>query len=252
MRPSALKTDDEADGHAVRSAATRAKLIEAAIEVFAAAGYEGASTRALAQHARANLGAIPYHFGGKRELYIAAAQTIAGHVGALMEPVVARMLDRGSAEPVERIDQGLSGFTRVIVGGPEPEAWVSFFLRCEHDADDAFRTIYEAVILPFERALALTAAEATHCDPADQHLRIRVVLVVASILSFRTLRNMTLGSLGWDGLTPDRLEWLDHSIRRGARRELLESPLAAQANIGRSELQIQPLRQPETPDGQTS
>ena len=55
-------------GHDARSAKTREHLIEAAIEVVGAVGYEGASTRALAKAANANLSAIPYHFGGKKEL----------------------------------------------------------------------------------------------------------------------------------------------------------------------------------------
>ena len=64
-------------GHEVRSAKTRAQLIEAAIDVIGAVGYEGASTRAITQVAKTPLSAIPYHFGGKSELYMAAAQMIA-------------------------------------------------------------------------------------------------------------------------------------------------------------------------------
>lgn len=234
MHPTNLRSDDETNGHAVRSGETRAKLIEAAIEVFGAVGYEGASTRTLAQRAGASLAAIPYHFGGKRELYIAAAQEIAGYVRALMEPVVARMRDRDRAGAAERIADGLSSFTRIIVGGDEPQAWVSFFLRCEHEADDAFRAMYEEVIVRFEQALMQTVAEAIGCDPTDEELRIRVTMVVGSILSFRTLRNMTFGSLGWDDLTSGRLERLDRAIRQIARRELLDSPLAAQRTDGPS------------------
>jgi len=64
------------DGRAARSGETRTKLIREAIEVFAALGYQGASTRTLAEKAGVNLAAIPYHFGGKHELYLAAARTI--------------------------------------------------------------------------------------------------------------------------------------------------------------------------------
>jgi AcrR family transcriptional regulator len=223
---------DETNGHAVRSAETRAKLIEAAIEVFGAVGYEGASTRTLVQRAGASLAAIPYHFGGKRELYLAAAQQIAAHVRALIEPVAARMRECDRAGAAERIDEGLSAFTRIIVGGQEPEAWVSFFLRCEHDADDAFRLMYDEVIVRFERAMMQTVAEAVGCDPGDEELRIRVTMVVASILSFRALRNMTFASLGWSALTSGRLERLDRVIRQSTLRELLDSPSATQAADG--------------------
>jgi AcrR family transcriptional regulator len=252
LRPTNPRPDAEPNGHALRSGETRAKLVEAAIEVFAAVGYDGASTRALAQRAGASLAAIPYHFGGKRELYIAAAQKIASHVHALMEPVVTRMLDRDGSGAAERIDEGVSGFIRIIVGGNEPTAWVSFFLRCEHEADDAFRTIYDEVIVHFQRALMQTAAEAMGYDPANEELRIRVTMVVASILSFRTLHNMTLSGLGWDDLTPSRLERLDRAIRQIAQRELLDSSLAARVTHGEAGLQIQPSRQPEAPQDRQS
>ena len=67
------------DGHGARSAHTRARLIEAAIEVIGAVGFDAGSTRALAKAANANLSAIPCHFGGKKELYLAAAEAIADH-----------------------------------------------------------------------------------------------------------------------------------------------------------------------------
>lgn len=44
---------------------TRQSLLEEAIEVFAASGYEGASVRTITRRAGANQAAITYHFGGK-------------------------------------------------------------------------------------------------------------------------------------------------------------------------------------------
>jgi AcrR family transcriptional regulator len=225
MHMKRLNLTVEANGHALRSTDTQKRLIEAAIEIFGSVGYEGASTRALAQHAETSLAAIPYHFGGKRELYLAAAQTIASHVGALMDPVVAQLHEQSNTHVLQRIEEGLSGFTRVIVSGDEPPIWVSFFLRCEHDADEAFRAIYDAVIAPFERGIKSIIAQEIGCDPSSEELRIRVTLVISSILGFRTLRNMTFGSMGWDGLTSDRFKQLDHAIRLSAR-DLLQRPSA--------------------------
>lgn len=48
---------------------TPTALLAAARTLFAERGYEGASVRAITTHACANLGAITYHFGSKRELY---------------------------------------------------------------------------------------------------------------------------------------------------------------------------------------
>ncbi|MCP4900261.1 MAG: TetR/AcrR family transcriptional regulator [bacterium] len=51
---------------------TRDRLLRAAIDLFAARGYHAASVRDLCDNARANPGAVSYHFGGKRYLYRAA------------------------------------------------------------------------------------------------------------------------------------------------------------------------------------
>lgn len=47
----------------------RARLIDAAIALFAEKGYEGTSVRDLATAAGVNVAAVSYHFGSKDELY---------------------------------------------------------------------------------------------------------------------------------------------------------------------------------------
>jgi AcrR family transcriptional regulator len=51
------------------SESTRGALLAAARQAFATQGFKGATIRAITTHSRANLGAITYHFGSKRELY---------------------------------------------------------------------------------------------------------------------------------------------------------------------------------------
>lgn len=50
---------------------TREALLHAAGELFAEYGFDGASTRAIAQRANTNLASIAYHFSGKENLYLA-------------------------------------------------------------------------------------------------------------------------------------------------------------------------------------
>jgi AcrR family transcriptional regulator len=51
---------------------TKAKLIEAAGEEFAAKGFERATIRAISERAGTNIAAVNYHFGDKERLYEAA------------------------------------------------------------------------------------------------------------------------------------------------------------------------------------
>ena len=48
---------------------TRSRLLDAAATLFADHGYRGASVRHICDLARANPGAVSYHFGGKKQLY---------------------------------------------------------------------------------------------------------------------------------------------------------------------------------------
>ncbi|MGX1101388.1 CerR family C-terminal domain-containing protein [Amorphus sp. MBR-141] len=210
----------ETNGHAARSSETRARTIEAAIEVFGALGYEGATTRMLADKARVNLAAIPYHFGGKRELYVAAAQAIADHANDVLEPITVRLERSGDVDPVVRIDGALRDFVQVVVGGQEPRHWIAFLVRCEHEADEAFEIIYETAIARFSRAFTSVAAEATGRTPDDEDLRIQVACILASIINFRALHNMALRSLGWERLGQRELARLGAIIRQSALREL--------------------------------
>jgi AcrR family transcriptional regulator len=189
-------------------------MIDAAIEVFGELGYDAASTRFLAERAGVNLGAIPYHFGGKRELYLAAAQVIADFAREKMNSVVALLQEGDRANLLDRINQAVRRYFCLVVGSAEPETWVSFFVRSERDADDAFRIIYEEAVARFARALIQAIAEATGCEVEDQNLRIQVSILVASIANFRTLRNLTLTTLGWDQLDAVRLEQLEKAVRQ--------------------------------------
>jgi AcrR family transcriptional regulator len=225
-----IRVDKTPSRHALRSSETRTRMVETAIEVFGTLGYEGASTRVLADRAGVNLSAIPYHFGGKRELYMAAAQSIADYARKKVEPIVADLEDTKKVDPAKRIDVALSRFFHFIVGGPEPKAWASFFVRCEYDADDAFRLVHKELVARFERALIRTVAEATGCSTSNKDLQMRVAVVSATIINFRALHNMTLSSLGWDKFTPARLSQLDRTIREFATSQLLPNRLET-ANI---------------------
>lgn len=51
---------------------SRAALVQAALEIFAEKGFEGASTREIAERAHTNISSIRYYFGDKAGLYRAA------------------------------------------------------------------------------------------------------------------------------------------------------------------------------------
>lgn len=57
-------------------ASTKARILEAAEEVFATRGFEGASTREIAAKASVNISSLHYHWESKETLYFAVFQNI--------------------------------------------------------------------------------------------------------------------------------------------------------------------------------
>src|SRR4051812_6595423 len=52
----------------------RERILDAATRLFSALGYDGTSTRMIAEAAGLNVATVAYHVGGKRDLYLAVME----------------------------------------------------------------------------------------------------------------------------------------------------------------------------------
>ena len=96
---------------------SRARLLEAARELFARHGYEGTSVRAITGRAKANLGAVTYHFGSKAALYHAVIEQFIVPVAERLAAISA------SPEPaLGRIEAVLHELLRQTAAHPEMPA----------------------------------------------------------------------------------------------------------------------------------
>jgi AcrR family transcriptional regulator len=62
--------------NSTRAADTRERLLQAALEVIAEQGYEAATIREICRRASANVAAVHYHFGDKKQLYLAIFENV--------------------------------------------------------------------------------------------------------------------------------------------------------------------------------
>jgi AcrR family transcriptional regulator len=109
----------QADDEGVRG--TRARLIEAAGQMFAARGFEGATAKEISERAGANPAAVNYHFGGLDGLYEAVLLEAQGRAAERGDQLQA-LLDA----PIPFEDK-----LRVIIGqvvkgllSPESSSWL--------------------------------------------------------------------------------------------------------------------------------
>jgi TetR/AcrR family transcriptional regulator len=99
-----------------RSALTRDRLVEAALQEFAAHGFDGATTREIARRAGVALAALPYHFTTKEALWRAAADSI---FALLRETFRARFSGLEGVDLTTRLRLILRDFVRFAAAHPE-------------------------------------------------------------------------------------------------------------------------------------
>lgn len=106
--PTSVVPADPAD------AGTRGRLLTVARSVFARAGYKGASIRAITSEAGANLGAVTYHFGTKRDLYTAVLEAVMGPLEPRIREAVA-----GPGPGLERMLRAVRAFFGHLSENPD-------------------------------------------------------------------------------------------------------------------------------------
>lgn len=142
---------------------SRAKLMRAALRLFADKGYEGASTREICDAASANLSAIRYYFGDKAGLYrtvfaeplgdLTCGRTL-GEYAALPVPQALRQFYREFLEPLkhgEALQQVMRLHLRELM---EPTG----VLKEPADAD--LRLMYAGLLRLLSRHFGLRRADA--------------------------------------------------------------------------------------------
>src|ERR1700722_2009697 len=155
-----------------RSAATRAQLVEAAIETLKADGFAGSSARAIAERAGLNQGLIFYHYGSVANLLLAALDAVSARrmeqYGAAVERVgsPSELVDVAMAIFREDLDAGyVAVLVEMIAGssstpglGPEVSARLGpWFAFAEQAVTTALGPPLASVLPPDDVAYAIVA-----------------------------------------------------------------------------------------------
>jgi len=201
-----------------RGDATRDKLLNAAIDVFGRYGFDGATTRKLADAAGVNLQAIPYYFGGKEGLFIAAAEHLASLIGghvADLRTTLARRFDELDRKGEQMTSAEARGFLTqmaqrmiVLFVSDRSESWARFIIREQMEPTEAFRRIYGEIMRPMIEMARRLIGAILNDDPGSQHIKLRTLSFVGSILVFRTAHAAVFAQLEWESSGPRELEIL--------------------------------------------
>lgn len=219
-----------------RGLQARERMLRAALDQFGRHGFDGTTTRMIAAAAGMNLGAIPYYFGTKDELYVEAASFLADAIQARQQGPLLRLQTAcplasehglsNAESPTDNevlIDQVVAFLcqqARLLLAEDFPAEWVQFFLRVQAEEGPAFDRLFTQVVAPMQDAVEGLVARICGREATDALPRALTFLAAHQVMSFRLSDALLMRRLGWDRLTPERTDQLLDLIAITLRAQL--------------------------------
>jgi TetR/AcrR family transcriptional regulator, regulator of cefoperazone and chloramphenicol sensitivity len=202
---------------------TRLRILQAALEVFAAEGYDGASTRTLAQRAGVNLPALQYYFGNKEGLYRAVIDLLAETLERQIAPVTEQVRAGLAKGPLPRrhaldlLCRMLDAFVALVTDqtSPDWEARASFYARAEFESQAALDTLHQRVMRQIIEPCALLVGQLTDQAPDAEQTLLRTVALIGQVTVFCSSKAHR--AMGWRELDKDRVEAIQAVVREHTR-----------------------------------
>jgi AcrR family transcriptional regulator len=216
MKPNRM-TPTRARPTSDRGEATRQRLLEMAIRVFAARGFDGARTRDIADAAKTNMVSIAYYFGSKQGLYDAAARHVAARWAAHEEPLIQQARTSMSRpritqrELVGILCTMLGDFLRILLGHSLPDYYGRFVSQAAAGPPRAFRLLNRP-LAPLRDTLAVAIARLTGEPATSPDIRVRVLTIIGTCVYFRRDRSAVLHALKWKQIGAKEIKLIEKAI----------------------------------------
>lgn len=161
----------------------RQLLLESGLQEFAAKGFDGASTRSIAQRVDAHQPQINYHFASKEALWEAAVDHLFALLGAALLPAPADLTDGDPQELAAAFAEEVRRFVRFAADHPELNR---ILVHEATDDTERLRWLVDRHVRPLHRLITeiwerLTEAGIAAPIPSDS---VHYVLVGAASLPF--------------------------------------------------------------------
>jgi AcrR family transcriptional regulator len=224
------------EGGYQRGEETRARIIDAALRLFGAHGFDGASTRDIAREAGVNAPALQYYFDNKEGVYLACIDYFVDHAWGLLADVVIAaeaVAARPDATDADLIDAYLSlqlRFTTFLHECPGTDHWRQFMARERAGLGPpaAFERIDAGINRRIFAVTSQLIGRLTGQPATDETTRIRTIAIDSQVAAFKVMRRHVLKALNWDGFGEAETARVQDVIREQTRM-LLEA-LVAQRN----------------------
>jgi TetR/AcrR family transcriptional regulator, regulator of cefoperazone and chloramphenicol sensitivity len=215
----------------------RARLLDAAAEIFGTYNLEGATTRQLAERAGVNQAAIPYYFGGKEGLYLATvehffsvhAPKIGSLVGEIESRLAAKKIDQGEA--LNLLKKLLETMLEVLLREQTNRSFGRIIMREQMQPTKAFDLIYERVIRHIHQTISALLAILLDREPDDRRVIFRAQMIVGQILVFLAGRETIKRRLNLTAYTDEEFAEIKAALHE--QLDLLQPKSPRPATAGR-------------------
>jgi AcrR family transcriptional regulator len=179
-------------GSQQRGEETRGRILEAALELFAASGFEGASTRTIAEQAGVNLPAIQYYFGSKEGLYRAVVEQFSLEMQAGVSPIAERIrTELASGQPSRRkLVALLCEMLEIVIAlilddsVPNREPRQRFFARMEVEPNAAVDALQDDMIRHVCAPCCAIISRLIDRPPNDERVLLHAMTIIGQAKIF--------------------------------------------------------------------
>jgi AcrR family transcriptional regulator len=206
-----------------RGEETRGRILAAALELFAESGFEGASTRAIAERATVNLPAIQYYFGSKEGLYRAVVEQFSQHMRPAVMPVAEsiRAALGDDASPRALLIDLVADMVNVIIaliledGPPSRECRQKFFARMEVEPNAAVEAMQDEMMRHVSEPMCAVIGRLIGQAPDDEVVLLHAMTIIGEAKIFCGWGTSRV--LRWHEITEDRVRAAQSAVRQHIR-----------------------------------
>lgn len=211
-------------------AESRARILGAAGQLFAARGYDGVATRELAAAADVNISAITYYFDGKEGLYRAVLGQLVEDTAPLFEPMVARIEAEvhAAGDDKPKLARLVAWFVGALLSGilsdPKIRWQMPLVMREFQQPSEGFELLFAERIEPMHNAISKLVGAARGLDPASSDAKLITATVIGQCMAFGFARAVIFARTGWRDYDEENRGQVIATVTAGILR-MLDLPL---------------------------
>lgn len=214
MKATTRRRQDSGGGYSCGDESS-ARLLAVALERFGEQGFEGASTRDIAERAGLNAPALNYYFSNKRGLYLACVEHMTQHIHEALSPAIEQaetlLADGADGEVlIEAFCALQRSIGELMLLSPESAGWRKFYAREQAGLGpgDGERQVQDMVGRRLLGVTCTVVARLRGQAEADAASTVRAMTLLGQLLPFHMTRNLAAQALGWNEFDAERFELL--------------------------------------------